>query len=31
MAVEEHNGQSRSVVVAQRLTPIARPSRPLEP
>jgi uncharacterized repeat protein (TIGR03943 family) len=31
MAVEERNGQSRSVVVAQRITPIARPSRPLEP
>ena len=31
MAVEEHNGQSRSVVIAQRITPIARPSRPLEP
>jgi len=31
MAVEEHNGESRSVVVAQRITPIARPSRPLEP
>jgi uncharacterized repeat protein (TIGR03943 family) len=31
MAVEEHNGQSRNVVVAQRITPIPRPSRPLEP
>lgn len=31
MAIEEHNGQSRSVVVAQRITPIARPKRPLEP
>ncbi len=31
MAIEERNGQSRSVVVAQRITPIARPKRPLEP
>ncbi|MCX5928074.1 MAG: TIGR03943 family protein [Cyanobium sp. LacPavin_0920_WC12_MAG_63_22] len=31
MAIEEGNGQSRSVVVAQRITPIARPKRPLEP
>ena len=31
MAIEERNGQSRSVVVAQRITPIARPTRPLEP
>jgi uncharacterized repeat protein (TIGR03943 family) len=31
MAVEEHNGQTRSVVIAQRITPIARPNRPLEP
>lgn len=31
MAMEERNGQSRSVVVAQRITPIARPKRPLEP
>ena len=31
MAIEERNGQSRSVVLAQRITPIARPKRPLEP
>lgn len=31
MDIEERNGQSRSVVVAQRITPIARPKRPLEP
>jgi len=31
MTIEERNGQSRSVVVAQRITPIARPKRPLEP
>ena len=31
MAIEERNGQDRSVVVAQRITPIARPKRPLEP
>jgi uncharacterized repeat protein (TIGR03943 family) len=31
MAIEESNGQSRSVVLAQRITPIARPKRPLEP
>ncbi|MEB3326530.1 MAG: TIGR03943 family protein [Synechococcus sp.] len=31
MAVEEHNGQSRSVVVAERIRPIPRPRRPLEP
>ena len=31
MAIEERNGQSRSVVIAQRITPIARPKRPLEP
>ena len=31
MAVEERNGQSRSVVVAERITPIPRPKRPLEP
>ncbi len=31
MAIEERSGQSRSVVVAQRITPIARPKRPLEP
>lgn len=31
MAIEERNGQSRSVVVAKRITPIARPKRPLEP
>ena len=31
MAIEERNGQSRSVVVAQRITPSARPKRPLEP
>jgi uncharacterized repeat protein (TIGR03943 family) len=31
MAIEERNGQSRRVVVAQRITPIARPTRPLEP
>ena len=31
MAVETRGGQSRSVVVAQRITPIPRPNRPLEP
>ncbi|MDA0717726.1 MAG: TIGR03943 family protein [Cyanobacteria bacterium] len=31
MAVEERNGQSRSVVKVQRITPISRPKRPLEP
>ncbi len=31
MAVETHNGQNRSVVVAQRITAIPRPRRPLEP
>jgi uncharacterized repeat protein (TIGR03943 family) len=31
MAVEDRNGQNRSVVVAERITPIPRPKRPLEP
>lgn len=31
MAVERHNGLSRSVVVAERVRGMARPSRPLEP
>jgi uncharacterized repeat protein (TIGR03943 family) len=31
MAMEEHNGQTRSVVVAEQIRPIPRPRRPLEP
>ena len=31
MAVEEHDGQKRSVVVAERIAAIPRPRRPLEP
>ena len=31
MGVEEHNGESRSVVLAGQIRPIPRPARPLEP
>lgn len=31
MAIEEHNGQARSVVLAEQIRPIPRPRRPLEP